>query len=314
VGKTSIEWTDVSWPIVNGCRRASPGCQACYAERLASTRLSKTKKYGGLAVFKDGHGPQWTGEARLWEPHLDMPLKLRKPSKIFVADMGDLFYEGVPDEVIDRVMAVMLLTPRHTFQVLTKRAKRMREYMATPGLYDRVLEAANRLRHDRPELTQVGISNPSTFPASWIWFGVSVEDQKRAGERIPDLLHTPAAVRFVSYEPAIEQVDFAPALGAHGYVHTSSLKVDWIIVGGESGPSARPFDPRWALSTIAQCEAAGVACFVKQLGSRPGVHLHTELGRGMHVDDGIERFIVRDPKGGDWSEWPEHLRVREWPR
>ena len=138
MGKTSIEWTDHSWPIINGCRRISPGCGGargvggCYAERLISTRLSKTKKYGGLARFGK-NGPQWTGATRLWLPDLDMPIRLRKPSRIFVADMGDLFYEAVTNEEIAAVFGVMAAASHHTFQVLTKRATRMREWFELPG-------------------------------------------------------------------------------------------------------------------------------------------------------------------------------------
>ena len=150
MGKTSIEWTDVSWPVINGCRRVSRGCENCYAERLAATRLAHLPKYQGLAVIKrgppkvlrrdfadgsvglrqvDGKArPQWTGEARLWAKDLDMPLRLRKPSRIFVCDMGDLFYEEVPDEQIAAVFGVMAACPQHTFQVLTKRPERMREW------------------------------------------------------------------------------------------------------------------------------------------------------------------------------------------
>lgn len=346
MGKTSIEWTDESWPVVNGCRRISPGCGGaakvggCYAERLASTRLSKTKKYGGLAVFQTGRGPQWTGETRLWEPELDMPLRLKTPSRIFVADMGDLFYEGVADEVIDRVMAVMLLAPRHTFQVLTKRAKRMREYLTSPSLYERVLDAAREFRDRRPELTQVGISNPTTMPAPWIWFGVSVENQKYADERIPHLLAVPAAVRFVSYEPALGPIDFTDVAVVgdslspecwgdcacdsvfghdsgcrrNGGDGSLTRKINWIIVGGESGPGARPFDVDWGRSVLKQCRGTRTAAFFKQFGARAfdsrlevQVDAHT-----MRATTG--NFLsLKHRKGADMSEWDESLRVREFP-
>lgn len=352
MGKTSIPWTDYSWPVINGCRRASPGCENCYSERLSSTRLSKTGKYGGLAVFGD-NGPRWTGEARLWEQHLDMPLKLQKPSKIFVCDMGDLFYAGVPKSWIDRVWARMLLCPRHTFQVLTKRVRRMREYLTDPGLYERLLRVADHeIRVARPKLTGVGISNPSLHPAKWIWLGVSVENQEWADDRIPDLLETPAAVRFVSYEPAIGPVDFERIqwpgkhkvdvlrggtweLGGGFCNHSDMSTIDQVIVGGESGPGARPFDVAWARGVIRQCRAAGVSAFCKQLGanvrdrndagwdgmepeswpahidwpSRVDVNGYREDHRGAHV-----RVRLFDRKGEDMSEWPSDIRVREFPR
>lgn len=352
MGRTSIEWCDVSWPIVNGCRRASPGCGGatgvggCYAERLASTRLSKTKKYGGLAVFKPGHGPQWTGESRLWEPDLDMPLKLRKPSKIFVADMGDLFYEGVSDEDIAAVFGVMALAPWHTYQVLTKRARRMREWvsMMSDGLgIERCLDVLARKmpfslpRHTaqlaREAYKKHGLDHRENapWPMPWVWLGVSVEDQKRADERIPELLKTPAAVRFVSYEPALDLIDFSPWLemfhcGRCGWVGREDdgalgdkwcpscasanpervRDLHWIIVGGESGPGARAFDLAWARSVVEQCKAAGAAVFVKQLGAKV-------LGRDCEHGRAGSPCRFNDAKGGDWSEWPEDLRVREWP-
>lgn len=149
MNKTSIAWTDYSWPIVNGCRRVSSGCGGsdgggCYAERLAATRLAHTPKYEGLSRMTPS-GPRWTGETRLWEPDLLAPLRLKKPSRIFVADMGDLFYEGVSDETIDRVFAVMALAKRHQFQLLTKRPQRMRAYLVNESTPGRVFKAADAI-------------------------------------------------------------------------------------------------------------------------------------------------------------------------
>lgn len=358
--KTSIEWCDYSWPVVNGCRRASPGCEGCYAERLAATRLRHTERYRGLAVMRN-HGPQWTGLTRLIERELEMPLRLRKPSRIFVADMGDLFYDGVPDADIDRVWAVMLLAPHHTFQVLTKRPDRMRAYLSAPDLYDRVLAAAEPIRRSklgrRRRLSQIGISNPSTFRASWIWLGTSIEDQLRADERLPDLIQCPAAVRFVSCEPALGPIDlgawlsYCEALAKHGILRREGgahakcerhCGLSWVIVGGESGPRARPFDVDWARSIIRQCAAARVPCFVKQLGTNvrtrnddnftieedppdpefPGWPGHLEAENRIESNpNGYReehqgapvRVRLRDRKGGDMNEWRSDLRVREFP-
>lgn len=297
-GPHGIAWTDYSWPIVNGCRRVSEGCRNCYAERLTATRLAHTPKYEGLARMT-ASGPQWTGKTRLWEPELAAPLKVKKPSRIFVADMGDLFYEGVSDEDIDRVFAVMALASRHTFQVLTKRPERMRQYFnGGADLYIRLCVAARKLR-DEPWLHE---DEPFPWPLPHCWLGVSVEDQATADQRIPLLLQTPAAVRFVSYEPALSAVDFS-GKGWIGCFHATGTQqndhsrcaptLDWIIVGGESGPQARPFDLAWARQMVAQCKAAGCACFYKQGGSsNPCLH---------------------DRKGGHFDCFPEDLKVREFP-
>lgn len=337
-----IAWTEATWNPVRGCSRVSPGCTSCYAERQAARFSGPGQPYEGLVRWhtrsaSGGHAlhpddtklweprerePRWTGVVRLVPEHLADPLRWRRPRRIFVNSMSDLFHEALPDSAIDEVLAVMLVAPAHTFQVLTKRAARMRAYFADPVLYERVLRAAGPLRVTFPETMSVGISNPSVRLPPWIWLGVSVEDQKRADERIPELLATPAAVRFVSYEPALAAVDFAPWVGApdeDGHCVRCGLRwieegmlrhedcppgfgprLDWVIVGGESGPGARPFDLSWARSTIRQCREAGVAAFFKQAGS--------EWARGRsHGGRNVDR------KGGDPAEWPEDLRVREFP-
>jgi len=187
--------------------------------------------------------------------------------------MTDLFADFVPDEWIDRVFAVMALAPQHTFQVLTKRPERMRSYMLTAGLYGRLLLEAGRLRRWRPKLGDIPISNP-TQSAFWpqLWCGTSCEDQARADERIPHLLATPAAVRFISAEPLLAPIDLGRIRFPHGFVeiHGGHLPaIGWLIVGGESGRDARPMDLAWARSLVEQCRSAGTACFVKQLGSKP---------------------------------------------
>lgn len=314
---TSIEWTDATWNPVRGCSRVSPGCEHCYAEGVAARFSGPGLPYEGLARRSSRGLPQWTGEVRLVPEHLADPLRWTRPRRVFVNSMSDLFHEKLADEVIDSVFAVMLLSPRHTFQVLTKRADRMRRYFERLGAYALILRAADRIRAEHPELAQVGISDPRLVPAPWIWLGVSVEDQQRADERIPDLLCTPAAVRFVSYEPALGPVDFSPwvfdreaaiekaMFGAAAMSQDQAdavieCSLDWVIVGGESGPRARPFDVAWALRVVDQCEAAGVACFVKQLGARP-------------LDVGVPRSL-KSRKGNDMSEWPMSIRVREMPK
>lgn len=339
MGKTSIEWTDRAWPVIDGCRSCSSGCENCYAARLAATRLKNTPRYKRLAVMKNS-GPQWTGKTRFIEKEIYVPIRTRKPSRFFVCNMGDLFYEDVPDEWIDRVLAVMLLSPQHTFQVLTKRAKRMHDYLLAPDLYTRVLRQADIVRVDlrnarlpRLAMHNVGISDPALIPAKWIWWGVSVEDQKTAEERIPWLLASPAALRWVSYEPALGLVNFnhldveragldmywVNALTGRntdmGRPCRDVQKLDWIVVGGESGPGARSTDMAWIRRTVTDCRNAGVACFVKQLGAYPtSSDTDDRYGHRMQPHlSGPSRIVLQHKKGANMPEWPLDLRVREWP-
>ena len=336
---SKIQWTERTWNPTRGCRRISPGCVNCYAEKVATRFCGEGLPYEGLIQLG-----KWNGETTFAADKLTDPLSWQKPALIFVDSMSDLFYEGFSAAQIDQVLAVMLLTPRHTYQVLTKRADRMAKYLTDPGLYGRVLACADeiRLRHPRLRLNEIGISDPSKVPASWIWWGVSVENQEYADKRIPWLLDTPAAVRFVSYEPALGPVDFtrmqvvAPrppngpgvwlnALTGHvaGPDDVLPAKLDWLIAGGESGTGARPFDIAWAHSAVEQCKAAGVPVFVKQLGARP-IGLRDDVcdacssglvvPRNRHGLDCPGGPVLRDPKGGDWTEWPADLRVREFPR
>ena len=209
--------------------------------------------------------------------------------------MSDLFQEGVPLDFIDEVVARMLLAPRHTFQVLTKRAEAMRAYFAGDGLYDRIIDAADRVRVKRPDLVRVGISNPAAGAfRPWVWLGVSVEDRKHGLPRIEHLRETPAACRFLSVEPLLEDLGELDLRGIH-----------WVIVGGESGHGARPCDISWIRSVVDQARRAGVAVFVKQLGADP-------------VDTPVPGYTtgipgIRHRKGGNPLEWPEDLRVQELP-
>jgi protein gp37 len=334
---SSIQWTDHTWPVTTGCDDASPGCLNCYSKQ-ASYRMGLNPNpkiaaaYGGT-VEKRAGVLRWTGLLRPLPDRLDWPFKWRKPARIFVGNMSDLFHEDVPDEFIDRVFAVMALNPHHTFQVLTKRAERMVEYL-TPGYDNRQheVEAAVRrlsdgerhLRHDE-------------WPLKNVWLGVSVEDQKRADERIPHLLHCPAAVRFLSVEPMLEAIDLSPWLG---FQHEDEVGIenvdqslpreqgipfhdpwvrgpDWIIVGGESGSHVRPFDLAWARDLRDQCQASGTAYFFKQAGSRPIGSHHERLrmiGEPTSGEDALVRWKLSDSHGGDLSELPPDLRVREFPK
>lgn len=519
---TKIEWTDTTWNVVTGCTKVSAGCANCYAERLAP------RVFAGQYVDVDGSvldqpelgdagfRPRRFTDVRCHEDRLDAPLRWRKPRRVFVASMSDPFHDAVPAGFIDRMMAVIALCPHHSFQLLTKRPKRMRDYLsdpqtpfrvqramdaiavdqemrgqrerwaAIPGFPDYSVSSLGRVRsslgHDAKILAQadhsggykqVGlrrgghtntrlvhalvleafvrarregdeachrngdrtdnrIANLSwgtkasnmrdaarhgtagvwmkgrarlsaevvedirirrqagallstlavlyditeqqvsaiargkiykaaelEWPMSQLWLGVSVEDQATADERIPILLDTPAAVRFVSAEPLLGAVDirrpmcstaeFAEALERardDGYVTQGEAQtavekhyrerggrstLDWIIVGGESGPKARPCDVAWIRSIVEQCKAAGVPPFCKQFGAHvldrldaiedrwpPGTETEFVDWRDGDADRRYQganvRVLLRDRKGGDPSEWPEDSRVREWPQ
>ena len=336
--RTKIQWCDATWAVSRGCSRVSAGCEACYAERIAHRFSGDGLPYAGLT----NPSGRWNGSVRFLLENLDQPLRWKRPRRVFVNSTSDLFHEKLTDEQIDQVFAVMLLAPRHKFQVLTKRPARMREHLLASDRYDRVLRAAGAIRARRPELCSVGISNPALFPAPWIWLGVSVEDQKTADERVPLLLETPAAVRFVSAEPLLGPVDFdrielpsqynlsptvpgrVNALRRHDaerYWQPPSV-LDWIIVGGESGPGARPCDVAWIRSIVDQCRDAGVACFAKQLGAKPVARdrwdMSEDVFRGADANGWDEAqgacvAPLRSRKGDDPAEWPDDLRVQQFP-
>ena len=319
--KTGISWTNATWNPLVGCGVVSPGCTNCYAMREAGRRLAMTPKYRGLTLGSKA-GAVWTGEVRLWEPALDQPLRWKKPRMIFVNSMGDLFHESVPDEWIDRIFAVMRLCPQHQFQTLTKRASRQRDYMNSsaqdfPGATrnDDIACAAWSIRDELSEgkkrlvfTDEQCMVQPEDWPLKNWWAGVSVEDQARADERIPLLLQTPAAVRWISAEPLLGPVDFCnleiPRRWGSGLLDAFTLDfkdhhqqvlagppsgrapLDWVVVGSESGPGARPCDLDWVRSIRDQCAAAGVAFFWKQ---------HADHGR---------KISTPELDGKRWVEYP----------
>lgn len=244
------------------CTRISPGCQNCYASAI-NIRFGTGEEYTVPNLEKH--------EFFLDERILGAPVRRQKPATIFVGDMFDLFHESIPSEFIAEVLRVALKTPRHTFQFLTKRAERMQ----------RLVDAAQR--------------HWGVMFGSHMWFGVSVESQKYADERIPLLESTPAAVRFLSVEPLLEEVWIEPELMGQ----TSCGRPNWVICGGESGPGARPFKIEWAESLLKQCRNADVPFFMKQIGSDP-------VYRGVHISG-------PRGKGGEIDTWPAQIRVREWP-
>lgn len=205
---TKIEWTDATWNPITGCQIVSPGCTNCYAMKLAGGRLQHHPSRAGLTQ-ESKSGPVWTGEVRFNREWLTQPLQWTKPRMIFVCAHGDLFADGVEDEWLDQIFAVMALAPNHVFQVLTKRPEKMRAYITDERAYGRILEAAAALRADRPYLGDIPISDPR-HAGFWtqLWLGVSVEDQPRAEQRIPILLDTPASIRWISAEPMLGEVDW----------------------------------------------------------------------------------------------------------
>lgn len=268
---SKIEWTDRSdWNPIRGCTRVSPGCGGpgkqggCYAEGMAS-RFSKPGQWGhGFAEMRN-HEPRWTGKVELQEDRVALPLSWRQRARVFVSSTSDVFHEALPDTAIDKLFAVMALCPQHTFQVLTKRPERMLEYWIGAERYrdvhplddrvQKIADAAGRLMEDGDNAHDCVLN--LDWPLPNIWLGISAEDQERWDERKQFLRDTPAAVRFASFEPL---------LGAIHEPRPMSDFIQWSIVGGESGPRARPMHPDWARNLRDQSIMAGVPFLFKQWG------------------------------------------------
>lgn len=309
VTHTKIAWCDSVWNPLRGCSRVSDGCRFCYAERQAGRFSAPGYPYEGL-VRKTSKGWTWTGEVRFIEKDLTLPLRWKKPRRIFVASMSDPFHEAVPDEWLDQMFAVMALAPQHVFQVLTKRPARMHAYFGAHHRefpWGRINEAALRLQRGRVH-HDARIPFPAMRPLPNVWLGCSVENQSTADERIPWLLRTPAAVRFLSAEPLLQHVLMRWWLEGND---SSGHRPDWVVCGGESGPKARPCNLAWLRGVVQQCHAAGVACFVKQLGSNPYEEYPPHHGRSLPWPFFI---TLKDRKGAAIEEWPAELRVQQWPR
>jgi protein gp37 len=347
---SQIEWTDATWNPVTGCTKVSPGCAHCYIERTPAFRInhrrfeSQPKREPREIIVPAGditeafqYGPrrEMATDLRLHEDRLNQPYGWKKPRRIFVNSLSDLFHEDIPDTFLARIWMTMANTPWHTYQILTKRPERMRAWakrwadLAGESNEPQLVRGPEATRAAHPSgrgqifadyLEGLGTPPPGaaypTFdwmegPRWWwpeylpnVWLGVTAENQRWADERIPILLDTPAEVRFVSVEPMLGPVDLTdirwPAARPR-FPETDDLsdartvlrvvggtKLDWVIVGGESGPKHRPFKVEWGRSVVKQCAAAGVACFVKQLGgARPGNRL---------------------------EDLPPDLQVREFPR
>ncbi len=286
-GTTKIEWSEKVWNPVTGCDRVSPGCDHCYALGMA-----KRLKAMGRPEYQTDGDPRTSGPGfgvTCHEDRLTVPLHWRKPQKIFVNSMSDLFHEDVPDEFIARVFAAMAATPRHTYQCLTKRHGRMRSLLSSDRFQDQVQLAAHRDKWGWPPRVEAP-SIRDMWPLRNVWLGVTVESQQWADIRVPALLATPAAVRWVSAEPLLGPLDLTrlpfprwsmdqkrcegmviDALGGRYGVPgqwqaPASSLLSWVVVGGESGPKARPMHPKWARGLRDQCVAAGVPYHFKQWG------------------------------------------------
>jgi protein gp37 len=272
--KSRIEWTEATWNPTTGCDRVSPGCDNCYAMTLAP----RLKAMGSKRYQRDGD-PRTSGPGFGLSLHSDtvgLPIRWTKPRRIFVNSMSDLFHTEVPDRFIADVFAVMTIAERHTFQLLTKRHGRMRSLLSSVRFWRDVSAARNVRGHE--SLPAGGDFEP---PAN-VWIGVSVEDQQRAELRIPALLETPAAVRWLSCEPLLGPVDI---------FRNSDLDrdpgLDWVVVGGESGLASRPMQVAWARQLRDECVGAGIPFFFKQWGGR------TPKANGRELD------------GRTWDEYPD---------
>jgi len=317
--KTKIEWTDSSWNPTRGCSLVSAGCTNCYAMKVAGG-VAKAA-YAGL-TRQSGGRTVWTGEVRLVPEMLDQPLRWKRPRRIFVDSMSDLFHPDVPDNYIARVFAVMAGSQRHTYQVLTKRPERAAELLNDDRFWGNVWMFGMESFWDDMHMAMLDVITP-TEPLPNVWLGTSVEDQAAADERIPHLLRTPAAVRFLSCEPLLGAIDLRLLRQQFTEPPHRAYALDWVIVGGESGPNARPCDVSWIRDIVRQCHDAAVPCFVKQLGARPRIVggeedidflARTQCTDGENVRLGEPYTIaLKDRKGGDWDEWPNDLRVREFP-
>lgn len=338
---TGIQWTDATWNPLRGCSRVSEGCRHCYAETVAKRFNGPGMPYEGL-VNAQG---RWNGRVKVVEEHLLDPLRWKRPRRVFVNSMSDLFHESVSDETINRIFAVMALSPQHTFQVLTKRPERMRAYMDVLSRYPTDHCWAHALRSFRVFVEGDRLTH-ADIPMKNVWLGVSVEDQASADVRIPLLLQTPAATRFLSVEPLLGPVTFRRrTLGIGADCDACQVRgvsvdedgccqscgtdalwhgLDWVIVGGESGHGARPCALEWIGGIVKQCRAAAVPVFVKQLGAyvvsteraaedRDEL-LEIDVTRKWPEERWLWRAGLMDRKGGDMSEWPDDLRVREFPR
>lgn len=335
---TTISWTGEVWNCVLGCSRDNAECDQCYAMHVAHRGLDASHR--GLTKLRPKGsarpGVDWNGIVRTLPERLAKPLSWRKPRKVFVNSMSDLFHPAVPFEFIAAVFGVMAACPQHTFQVLTKRPERALEFFAWLEA-----ECARRLAAAPPRATpwqmtpldvcvqaaraadaltvaQMGPGYAQTWPLHNVHLGVSAGRQHTAEEKIPPLLECPAAVHWVSMEPMLGPVDLTRLKVDGGVLdalrgtvtvdplrgYSTPNRLRWVVPGGESGAKARACDIAWIRNVLTQCSAAGVPAFCKQLGSNPVF----EDGDGPTA-----RYPILDSKGEDWAAWPDDLKIRQYP-
>lgn len=285
--KSKIEWTDATWNPVRGCTIVSEGCRNCYAMKQAHRFSGPGQPYDGLTRMT-AHGPVWTGEIMEVEEHLEDPIRWQRPRMVFVNSMSDLFHGNVSDQYIARVFAIMGRARRHTFQLLTKRGKRMRELLADSLFHGMVYG----LWLDSKESK----GREFVWPLPNVWAGVSVESEDVLSDRVGELVATPLAVRMISAEPLLGPLDLLPYFEFPEETADRTYPgIGWVIVGGESGPGARPMEVSWARGIRDQCATAGVPFFFKQWGAwRDGERLGKhDAGR---VLDGVT-----------WNQFPENV-------
>lgn len=347
--QSRIEWTDATWNPTRGCSKVSEGCRNCYAMRQAIRQSGPGRAYEGLVRSVPGKGPQWTGEVRLAENALQLPLSWHESRRVFVDSMSDLFHEQIEEAWIDRVFAIMALCPHHTFQILTKRPERAAWYLGERDRWYRNLlpKWAHPVQRVIESMIATQVTPEDAGLWSWplpnVWIGTSVEDQAAANERIPHLLRAPAAVRFLSCEPLLGPVDLIgafevayPGGGVRSIMsgYARMPRIDWVIAGGESGPGARRFDVGWARLLRDQCHASNIPFFLKQMGRYPfdandqgfdgdvteepsAWPTGTELGahyEPQYQGELAPLVLISDRrKGGDPGAWPSDLRIRDFP-
>lgn len=365
--KTRISWSDSTWNYQVGCSRVSRGCRNCYAERDVARTAARKEAFQGLTE-KFREGPRWTGALILLQERIEDPLRWTKGRKVFVNSISDFFHEDALWEVQAAAFAIMSECGHHTFQILTKRPQRAIAFFRTleataqercvrDPVHDidwhrrEILRAAARGVGVEDKRFDPGAEGGAQWPLPNVHIGVSVEDRASAARLIPLLFHIPAAVRWVSAEPLLEEIsllpwvrlweectsceedlgwpgpaeDLCPECGAEGTLLARCgeplepddegefpwlewhERIDWVVIGGESGPGARPFYLEWAEKLITECGANGVPCFMKQVGSKALFHPH-DLKPGFY-----QGFPTVHRAGANPEEWPEGLRVQQWP-
>lgn len=346
---TKIEWTNETWNPIVGCSKVSPGCDNCYAEKMAgrlsnipatydnyNDNYSKVVRWGQHPKKDDYYGlGQWNGKTHFIKSAIDKPIYWKKPRMIFVCSMGDLFHESVPFEWIDKVFTVMAYASRHTFQMLTKRPERMMEYINSDEtrerLSDSILNASYPIKGN--------IYDPREkygWPLQNVWLGVTAENQKQADKRIRILIETKAVKRFVSIEPMLGIVDLSEYYFPYRLIKHVSREnrtkiidlLDWVICGGESGSKARPMHPDWVRSLRDQCEDSKTPFFFKQWGEyipSYSAGMNSEsldqwmqkfgnawVKRSFKFPDGMVVVKVGRKQAGSKIDGIEHKQIPSW--